>query len=161
MFSILPKFLNQLRKQLYLLKLKQPIWLIGDEVALREVLDNLISNAIHYSTSGNSIAISVEDNAKTIITKVSDHGIGIPPKSLGKLFNKYYRVASGLTSDSAGTGIGLFICKTIVEAHHGTISVSSKVGQGSTFSFELPAFDSARAAQLPLKKSSAERSKVG
>ena len=117
----------------------QPIKLEGDELSLREVLQNLISNSVHYTPAGGSITVKVElPQQGTVKTSVTDTGIGIPKAALPHLFTKYYRVRGGLTTDSAGTGIGLFICKTIIELHNGTIGVESTEGKGSTFSFTLP-----------------------
>lgn len=141
---------------------EQPIWVLGDELALREVLGNLISNAIHYTNAGGAITLTVVANAQGVETTVSDTGIGIPAAAQEKLFTKYYRVASGLTSGSQGTGIGLFICKSIVEAHNGSITVSSKEGRGSSFSFKLPPFDEAKYEALNATKPLlGKRSKLG
>lgn len=125
----------------------EPLYVWGDEVALREVLANLINNAVHYSDEGQSVRIKVATEAGHITTTVSDDGIGIPEQSLEKLFTKYYRAKGGLTTNSQGTGIGLFISKSIVEAHGGMIGVASTFGQGSDFYFTIDAFDEAKVRQ--------------
>jgi signal transduction histidine kinase len=80
--------------------------------------------------------------------RVTDSGIGIPQKAIPNLFTKFYRVNGGLDSGNTGTGLGLYISKSIVERHHGTIAVSSEVNKGSTFSFTIPSItESQDAAQ--------------
>jgi len=115
------------------------VW--GDEVALREVLGNLINNAIHYSDEGKPIVVRAKIEGENVLTTVSDKGIGVPDKLHDKLFNKYYRAKGGLTTNSQGTGIGLFISKSIVEAHEGTIGFDSVFGQGSDFHFSIAAYN--------------------
>ena len=119
----------------------EELYVWGDEVALREVLANLINNAVHYSDEGQTVRIKVVKNDMIITTTVSDDGIGIPEQSINKLFTKYYRAKGGLTTNSQGTGIGLFISKSIIDAHDGTIGVQSTFGQGSDFYFTLEAYN--------------------
>ncbi len=121
------------------------VW--GDEVALREVLGNLINNAIHYSDDGQPIVVKVEKHDDKITTTVSDKGIGIPEQLHDKLFTKYYRAKGGLTTNSQGTGIGLFISKSIIDAHDGDIGARSVFGEGSDFYFTIEAFDEAKHRQ--------------
>ncbi len=120
---------------------EEPMYVWGDEVALQEVLGNLINNAVHYSDEGQTVRLKVVKDGEKITTTVSDDGIGIPEQSQEKLFTKYYRAKGGLTTNSQGTGIGLFISKSIVEAHDGRIGVHSTFGQGSDFYFTLPVYD--------------------
>lgn len=115
------------------------IW--GDEMSLREVVGNLISNSIHYTPEGGSITVSVLASSRGIKTSITDTGIGIKPEAIKKLFAKYYRAEGGLTTNSQGTGIGLYISKTIIEAHGGTIGVNSELGHGSEFYFSLAPYD--------------------
>ena len=116
----------------------QPLRLMADASALREVLDNLVSNALsHTSADSGDITIEVVAHRTNVETSVSDKGIGIPAKSLGRLFTKFYRV-NELKSTTHGTGLGLYICKAIVTAHGGDISVESIQGKGTTFTFVLP-----------------------
>lgn len=113
------------------------LYVSGDKISLREVLGNLINNAIHYSDDGQPIKLKVELLEDRIKTTISDSGIGIPERVQNKLFRKYFRAKGGLTTNSQGTGIGLFISKSIIEAHGGEIGVSSEFGHGSDFYFVL------------------------
>ncbi len=120
---------------------------IGDSVALREVIDNLIANAIHYTSEKGSVTVTLRVEDNKIITSVHDTGIGIPEAAVQKLFTKFYRVHGGLATGSGGSGLGLYISKSIIESHDGTIWVESKEGVGSTFSFSIPAYDEERYQQ--------------
>jgi signal transduction histidine kinase len=109
-----------------------------DKNKLKLVLDNLLSNAIKYSYPNTKIIIDISQSNTDIVTKIVDHGLGIPADELSKLFNPFQTASVKPTADEKSTGLGLAIVKKIVEAHQGTISVESVVGQGSTFSFTLP-----------------------
>lgn len=134
-------FANAKNISITIKKPSSPLFVWGDNAALREVLANLINNAIHYSEKNQAVTISIEEKNATVLTTVSDQGIGIHEKLQSKLFTKYYRTHGGLTTNSQGTGIGLFISKTIIEAHGGTIGVRSTFGEGSHFYFTVEAFD--------------------
>jgi two-component system phosphate regulon sensor histidine kinase PhoR len=112
----------------------------GDEMALREVVTNLLSNAIKYTEENGRVTIHLQKQSSQYKVSVEDTGIGIPKRALPHLFTKFYRVHGGLDSGSTGTGLGLFITKSIIERHEGTIGVDSKEGVGSTFTFTLPAY---------------------
>jgi PAS domain S-box-containing protein len=105
---------------------------------MEEVLTNLVENAIKYSPGGGKVTISGESNPDSISVSVTDQGIGIPADELGRLFQKFQRVEKGASRKIQGTGLGLYICKAIVEAHGGKLEVSSQVGKGSRFYFTLP-----------------------
>lgn len=122
---------------------EQAVEVLGDKVALSEVVNNLISNAIHYSPTGAHITTTVKLQDNQVLTQVSDTGVGIPPEAVPHLFQKFFRVNGGLAMGSGGTGLGLYISKSIIELHHGKIWVESKLGVGSIFSFSLPVFDQA------------------
>lgn len=111
---------------------------MADRSRIAQVLINLITNAITYTPVGESIEVSIVKNDKFLQVKVKDTGIGIPKEALPKLFTKFFRVSSVLEQGSKGTGLGLFISKSIVNMHGGEITVESEVGKGSTFSFTLP-----------------------
>ena len=112
--------------------------LLADEQRLEQVFYNLISNAIKYSPQGGTIQVGGTTRGDYVEVYVSDQGIGIPlPKRL-QLFEPFYRVDSGLGRRTQGVGLGLFLCKAIVEGHGGRIWVDGKPGQGSTFRFTLP-----------------------
>jgi signal transduction histidine kinase len=105
---------------------------------MRQVLDNLVSNAIKYSPQGGPIRIGAWRDGPGVTVYVADQGIGIPTDEQVRLFNSFYRVDSGLRRQTKGTGLGLYLCKAIVEAHDGRIWVRSEAGRGSTFFFALP-----------------------
>ncbi|MBV9581484.1 MAG: HAMP domain-containing protein [Chloroflexi bacterium] len=111
----------------------------ADPIRVEQVLANLVDNAIKYSPGGGPIRVRVwptEDGQVGV--SVSDHGSGIPPEAVEHLFERFYRVDGGRVGVK-GAGLGLFICKSLVEAHGGRIAVQSTPGQGSTFWFTLPA----------------------
>ncbi len=110
---------------------------IADQSRIQEVLANLISNAIQYTDTG-SVTISLEQQGNEVITHIQDTGIGIPEESLPHLFTKFFRVKDSLVQGRKGTGLGLYITKSIIEQHHGRIWVKSVAGKGSVFSFALP-----------------------
>jgi PAS domain S-box-containing protein len=109
-----------------------------DTFRISEVITNLLTNAISYTYTDGSVSVSVEENEHDIITHIRDTGEGIPREALQHLFTKFFRVSGKLEQGSKGTGLGLYISKTIVEMHYGKISVESEVGKGSTFTFTLP-----------------------
>jgi signal transduction histidine kinase len=124
--------------------------LIGDPTRLRQVLTNLLTNAIKYSPAGGSITIRCrERGAQHVLIEVVDHGLGIPQDQIGRLFQKFQRVRTEEHLAVSGTGLGLYICRLIVEGHGGQIWVESEPGRGSTFSLTLPI--DARAARRPAK----------
>lgn len=109
-----------------------------DPLRINEVLSNLLTNAINYSSSGGKIKVTVERQGDEIITHISDTGQGIPKEALPHLFTKFFRVSGPLEQGSKGTGLGLYIAKSIILMHHGRIWVDSELRKGSTFSFALP-----------------------
>ncbi len=111
---------------------------LADEARIRQVLDNLVSNAIKYSPRGGPIRIGAWQDGSAVTVYVADQGIGIPTDEQGRLFDSFYRVDSGLRRQTKGTGLGLYLCKAIVEAHEGRIWVRSEPGKGATFFFTLP-----------------------
>jgi PAS domain S-box-containing protein len=110
----------------------------GDEIRLRQVLDNLVSNAIKYSPNGGSVTIGGNNDADEVTVYVQDQGVGLSETEQAHLFERFYRVDSALSRKTQGTGLGLFLSKAIIEAHGGTIEVTSQSGKGATFSFHLP-----------------------
>jgi len=109
----------------------------GDQDRLIQVVINLISNAVKFTDSG-SITCSAHLNGSDIVVGVTDSGIGIAPSDQQKVFEKFKQVGDTLTDKPKGTGLGLPICKEIIEYHGGRIWVESEFGKGSTFSFTLP-----------------------
>lgn len=110
---------------------------LADEYKLSEVLVNIIGNAIKYTVDNGSIDINHEIKDGFLITNIKDHGIGMSEKQMKKLFTKFYRVQTDVTAKIEGTGLGLFICKEIIERMNGEIWVESEEGKGSVFSFSL------------------------
>lgn len=107
-----------------------------DSHLLRHILVNLLSNAIKYSPKGSEVQLSIREEAKQIVFQVSDQGMGIPPEDQEHLFEPFHRASN--TRHIQGTGLGLAIVKGNVDAHGGTISVSSAEGAGTTFTVSLP-----------------------
>ncbi|MCS6835139.1 MAG: ATP-binding protein [Anaerolineae bacterium] len=110
----------------------------GDQRLLRQVVDNLITNAIKYSPNGGTITVGGRFSEKSVTFFVRDEGIGIPEHEQARIFERFYRVSNQTTSKTKGTGLGLYLVKMIVEAHRGTIHVKSQPQQGATFYFTLP-----------------------
>jgi signal transduction histidine kinase len=111
---------------------------MADYSQIKRVFINLINNAFKYTPVGGKITIRVHASDTTIQIDVVDTGCGIPEDALGKLFTEFYRVDIAINQEVKGTGLGLAMVKHIVEAHKGKVSVKSKVGFGTTFSFTLP-----------------------
>ena len=108
----------------------------GDEKYLKSVFSNLIKNSINYSKEG-SIIISAKVISDKVKISITDHGIGISQKHVGRIFERFYRVDSDRSRETGGTGLGLSIVKHILESHGSSIIVESNPDQGSTFSFDL------------------------
>ena len=111
----------------------------ADRSSLSEVISNLIDNAIKYSNEGGAVNMTAEVKDSYLAVSISDNGIGMPGNVVGNLFHKFYR-SHRSRETVAGTGIGLYICKAIIESHGGNISVNSIEGQGSTFTFTVPIY---------------------
>jgi signal transduction histidine kinase len=105
---------------------------------LRQVISNLIGNAIKYTPAGGEIDAAVQVKDSTTLLSIEDNGIGIPPADLPYIFDKFYRVGTDETADIQGTGLGLAICKSVVEKHGGHIWAESELGKGSIFRVSLP-----------------------
>jgi len=113
------------------------IW--ADPDRLRQVVTNLVTNAVKYSPAGGSIIVrGRERGTQHVVVEVVDHGLGIPAEQIGRLFQKFARVRSDDHMRVSGTGLGLYICRLIVEGHGGQIWVESEVGKGSTVGLSLP-----------------------
>ncbi len=112
------------------------VW--GDPERLREVLSNLVSNAIKYSPAGGVVWIGGRTDQTGVTVYVADQGIGIPPEEQNRIFDRFHRVESGLHRSTDGTGLGLYLVKAIVDAHGGKVSVESAPARGSIFMFTLP-----------------------
>jgi two-component system OmpR family sensor kinase len=120
----------------------EPVTVLGDELRLRELVLNLVDNAIKYSHPGGKVELGLSRDAKTVRLTVTDAGIGIPPEARARIFDRFYRTDEARAHTKKGTGLGLSICKWIAEAHHGRIEVQSAPGQGSRFTVILPLLES-------------------
>jgi two-component system, OmpR family, phosphate regulon sensor histidine kinase PhoR len=110
----------------------------GDEERLKQVIVNLIDNAIKYSNENGEIIIGMKKEEKEVIISVSDNGVGIPKNDLPRIFERFYRVDKTRSRDMGGSGLGLSIVKHILELHSSTIKVESEEGKGTRFEFNLP-----------------------
>lgn len=116
----------------------KPLIVHADYEKIGQVLTNLISNALKYSSAGKQIEICCEHLDEEVQISVRDEGIGIPPQDIDHLFERYYRVENNNAPMVSGFGIGLYLSAEIVQRHNGRIWVESEVGKGSTFYFTLP-----------------------
>jgi signal transduction histidine kinase len=112
-----------------------PVQVHCDEAKIRQVVSNLVSNALKFTEKG-SVTVTVAAEADQVTVSVTDTGVGILPKDLSRIFDRFFQGSA--TVVSKGTGIGLAIAKTWVEAHDGQIFVESKPGHGARFWFHLP-----------------------
>lgn len=111
----------------------------GDRDKVRQVLMNLLDNAVKYSPHDGRIELRIEPAERGVRLAVRDQGLGIPQQEQPRIFEKFYRLNPALTRGVGGTGLGLYICRGLVERMHGRLWVESKEGRGSTFFVELPA----------------------
>ncbi len=119
---------------------EKPLAVYADKEKIHQVLTNLIDNSIKYGKSvGNVIASMYATDGNTILIEISDDGMGIPEKYIDRIFERFYRTSEGRSRDVSGSGLGLSICKHIVEAHGHTIHVRSKEAVGTTIGFTLSA----------------------
>ena len=129
-----------------------PVPMIGDAKLLFQAFSNLLSNAVKYSPAGGAIEVTMESAPDQVLVAVTDHGIGIPASDLAHLFERYHRGSN--VSGIVGTGVGLYLVKTAVDLHHGTVEVQSKEGEGSRFTVRLPraalTVDTSPSAAAPL-----------
>jgi two-component system, OmpR family, phosphate regulon sensor histidine kinase PhoR len=116
----------------------KPVIIKADKKRIRQVLINLIENAIKYGDKDhNKILIRFFDMDKNFLIEIKDNGPGISEENMPRVFERFYRTDKGRSRDQGGTGLGLAIVKHIIEAHNQTITVRSKLGQGTTFAFTL------------------------
>ncbi len=127
-------FLTQLPQQSILIRAEPEL--------LRQAIENLLNNAFKYTNSGGTISLKLIYESRWVMITVTDTGMGIPPKDLPHIFDRFYRVDQARTRKTGGFGLGLAIVKQIVEAHQGYVRATSTLGVGSTFTLELPRLDS-------------------
>ncbi len=115
----------------------RPVFVYADKERVRQVLVNLVVNSLKYGKDGGTTNIGFYDMDENILVEITDNGIGIEPKHLARLFERFYRVDKSRSREAGGTGLGLAIVKHIIEAHKQTINVRSSFGIGTTFTFTL------------------------
>jgi signal transduction histidine kinase len=115
-----------------------PLMIMGDELRLEQVLQNLLNNAVKYSLSGGAVCVRVEQQPDMARIVVADQGMGIPAADLPHLIERFYRAGNADEHHISGMGIGLYIVKEIVTLHGGTMTVESTEGKGSTFIVCVP-----------------------
>jgi heavy metal sensor kinase len=120
------------------LDVTEEIRMRGDELRLRQLFLNLISNAVKYTPEGGKVEITLATRGKEAVVTVSDTGIGIPAEHLPHIFDRFYRIDKARNREDGGTGLGLAIVQSLAHAHDGRIAVSSIPGEGSTFTVYLP-----------------------
>ena len=118
-----------------------------DPDRMREVITNLFDNAVKYTAEGK-ISLGLTGNDSVVQIYIKDTGPGIPREDIGHLFQKFYRVDNSATRTIGGTGLGLFICRKIVELYNGKIWVESEIGQGSTFYINIPRLSTQKASEM-------------
>lgn len=142
-------------------KVIRPLYFVyADPDRIREVVTNLFDNAVKYTPEGK-VSIGVNGNKQVVQCYVRDTGPGIPADDLPHLFQKFYRVDNSATRTIGGTGLGLFICKKIVELYDGRIWVESRLGEGSSFYINLPRLSTQRATELSNNNVIAPEAKPG
>ncbi|MEE9373835.1 MAG: ATP-binding protein [Saprospiraceae bacterium] len=117
---------------------KRGLWVEADRSKIRQVVENLLTNSIKYGVNNGLTRINFIDLENFLKIEISDNGIGIAPKHINHLFDRFYRVDKSRSRNRGGSGLGLSIVKHIIEAHGQKIEVISKEGKGSTFTFNLP-----------------------
>jgi len=123
-----------------------PLLVVGDRKLLFQAFSNLLSNAIKYSPDGGRVKVAASIEAGLVVVAIEDGGVGVPESDLERLFERYYRGSN--ISGIVGTGVGLYLVKTVVDLHNGEVTVESEVGKGSRFTVRLPAGVSPQASEL-------------
>jgi PAS domain S-box-containing protein len=137
--QVVERFKTQTQKHNFKLKFPSDFPVVSaDEVRLRQVLDNLVSNAIKYSPDGGTIEVGGEVDARNVTIYVKDQGVGISERDQERIFERFFRVDGTLSRATQGTGLGLYLAKAVIDAHGGSIHVTSKSRVGSTFYFTIP-----------------------
>jgi heavy metal sensor kinase len=119
-----------------------PVWIQADGPAIERTLRIVLENAVKYTPSGGEVNVFLHDGGGAAHIEVGDTGIGIPAKDLPHIFERFYRADQARSRETGGSGLGLAIAQWVIEAHHGSISVRSAVGEGSVFSIRLPLTES-------------------
>jgi signal transduction histidine kinase len=119
----------------------EAVRVMGDPDRLKQLLLNLVTNALKYTPSGGKVTITVKQEAGNALMIVADTGTGIPKEDIPYIFDRFYRVDKARARQMGGSGLGLSIAQWIAEVHRGRIRVESELGKGSTFTVQLPSID--------------------
>jgi len=111
---------------------------VGDADQIAQVMTNLLTNAIRYNKEQGCVYFSILSDAESVLIRVADTGVGIPEHEIPHIFERFYRVDTARSHETGGCGLGLAICQTIVQAHGGSIAVTSEINSGTTFEVRLP-----------------------
>jgi signal transduction histidine kinase len=120
------------------LNASESAWVMGDGMQLKRAIANLLGNAVKYTLRGGSVEVDIHTNSRAVVMSVRDTGIGISEADLSKIFIRFFRTSAASTSARSGFGLGLAMVKTVCEQHGGSISATSTMGSGSTFTVSLP-----------------------
>ena len=115
------------------------LWIRADRAQLISAIGNLVENAVKYSDDGSLVQVRIRRNERWVEVMVVDQGVGIPAADLDRVFERFYRVDKARARQTGGTGLGLAIVRHVANNHGGAVSVQSQEGEGSTFTFRLPA----------------------
>ena len=119
------------------IRVKEPLYVTGNENQLSRLVSNLVVNALQYTSAGGTVAVILEREDSYALIHVQDTGIGIAPENQSRIFDRFYRVNSDRSRQTGGAGLGLAIAKAIAQSHRGAIQVKSDLGRGSTFTVRL------------------------
>ena len=120
---------------------------VADPDRVVQILTNLVANAVNYTLTGGEVIVSARAHGDEVHVSVSDTGIGIAPEDREKVFDSFFRADDSVVQDAPGTGLGLPIVRSLVEMHGGRVWVDSEMGEGSTFTFTLPAVEARRVSR--------------
>ena len=134
---------ERLSLQLQIAEAAAPVWVLGDCEALERAMRMLIDNACRYTQPGGWILLGVSEDGDAACVSVTDSGVGIAEHEQSRIFERFYRAQQSQDSRQPGSGLGLSLAKWIVEQHRGTITVTSKIGEGSCFRIQMPAYTEA------------------
>ncbi len=124
----------------FLLRVEEPVFVLGDQTAIEQITANLVQNAVRYTMRGGKVAVRIRlDHDNSAVLEVEDTGIGINPKDLPRIFERFYRARNARLRQSDGSGLGLSISRLLAESLGGEISVESAADKGSKFTFSMPA----------------------
>jgi two-component system phosphate regulon sensor histidine kinase PhoR len=119
-------------------RVDEEIYMDGDEARLKQIIINLVNNAIIYTKEGGEVQVRLFKEAEEVVLEVEDNGIGINPEQLPRIFERFYRVDRARSRGSGGTGLGLAIVKHLTDAHSGRIEVNSIRDEGTVFTLRFP-----------------------